>query len=301
MSRYGGGPGPMDALVPKTRPSGARFPLFSRSSGPPGRLLLTFYKKAASVLAPKEDRMRRRDFLKGSAAVAGVAAAGFSLAAAARAGAGAGAERAGGRIAPPKEGRIPVAVTISEGVTVIDFSGPWEVFQDVHVENSSGDMDRAMPFRLYTVSESLEPIRGSAGLRLVPDYTFATAPAPRVVVVPAQSGSPALHEWLRKTNQTADLTMSVCTGAFQLAKAGLLTGLEATTHHQFLDRLATTFPDIRVKRGLRFVEGAPKIATAGGLSSGIDLALRVVERYYGRPVAEQTAAYMEYQSKGWMV
>jgi transcriptional regulator GlxA family with amidase domain len=244
--------------------------------------------------------MRRRDFLKGSAAAAaGVAAAGLSLAAAGRS--GSGSEPRGGRIAPPKEGGIPVAVTVSEGVTVIDFSGPWEVFQDVHVEAAGGDMDRMMPFRLYTVSETLEPIRGSGGLRLVPDYTFATAPAPRVVVVPAQKGSPALHDWLRRTNQTADLTMSVCTGAFQLAKAGLLTGLEATTHHQFLDRLATMYPDIRVKRGLRFVEGAPKIATAGGLSSGIDLALRVVERYYGRPVAEQTAAYMEYQSKGWIV
>ena len=56
-----------------------------------------------------------------------------------------------------------------------------------------------------------------------------------------------------------------------------------------------------MKRGLRFVEGAPKIATAGGLSSGIDLALRVVERYYGRAAAERTAGYMEYQSKGWIV
>jgi len=243
--------------------------------------------------------MRRRDFLKGSAAAAGFAAAGLSLTAAGRS--PAGSERNGGRISPPGDGRIPVAVTISEGVTVIDFCGPWEVFQDVHVEDAGGDMERMMPFRLYTVSETLEPIRGSGGLRLVPDYTFATAPAPRVVVVPAQKGSPALHEWLRRTNQTADLTMSVCTGAFQLAKAGLLSGLEATTHHDFLDRLTSMFPDVHVKRGLRFVEGAPKIATAGGLSSGIDLALRVVERYYGRPVAEKTAAYMEYQSKGWMV
>src|SRR3954471_16077086 len=128
--------------------------------------------------------MRRRDFLKGSAAAAGVAAAGFSLAAAGRS--GAGSEPRGGRMTPPREGEIPVAVTISEGVTVIDFSGPWEVFQDVHVPDAGGDMDRMMPFRLYTVSETLEPIRGSGGLHLVPDYTFATAPPPRVVVVPAQ-------------------------------------------------------------------------------------------------------------------
>ncbi|MDQ6894723.1 MAG: DJ-1/PfpI family protein [Acidobacteriota bacterium] len=241
--------------------------------------------------------MHRRDFLKGSAAAAGIAA-GWSLAGAAAGGTG---ERAGGRLTPPKDGKLPVAVTISEGVTVIDFSGPWEVFQDVHIPEAGDDMEKMMPFRLFTVAESLDPVRGSGGLRLVPDYTFANAPSPRIVVVPAQKGNAALHEWLRKTSNTADLTMSVCTGAFQLAKAGLLSGLEATTHHDFLDRLAGQYPDVKVKRGLRFVEGAPKIATAGGLSSGIDLALRVVERYYGRPAAERTAAYMEYQSKGWIV
>jgi transcriptional regulator GlxA family with amidase domain len=95
--------------------------------------------------------------------------------------------------------------------------------------------------------------------------------------------------------------MSVCTGAFHLARAGLLSGKAATTHHGSLDALASQFPDINVRRGLRFVESSPKIATAGGLSSGIDLALRVVERYFGRPAAERTAAYMEYQSRSWIV
>ena len=93
--------------------------------------------------------------------------------------------------------------------------------------------------------------------------------------------------------------MSVCTGAFQLAKAGLLKGKPATTHHDFTDRLAASFPDVQVRRGLRFVESSPRLATAGGLSSGIDLALRVVERYYGRETAAKTAAYMEYQGEGW--
>lgn len=237
--------------------------------------------------------MRRRDFLKGSAAMAGAAAAGLSLGAVASA---LSQERGGGRLAPPKGGRIPVAVTISAGVTVIDFSGPWEVFQDAAVP----ELGDAQAFELYTVSDNLDPLRGSGGLQLVPDYTFANAPAPRVVVIPAQRGGPALHEWLRKTSKTADLTMSVCTGAFQLAKAGLLSGLEATTHHDFLDRLTSQYPDVKVRRGLRYVEGSPKIATAGGLSAGIDLALRVVERYYGRPAAERTAAYMEYQSRGWI-
>jgi len=96
----------------------------------------------------------------------------------------------------------------------------------------------------------------------------------------------------------ADLTMSVCTGAFALAQAGLLKGRPATTHHLFLDRLAREFPDIDVKRGVRFVESG-RIATAGGLTSGIDLALHVVERYFGRGITQSTATYMEYESPGW--
>lgn len=244
--------------------------------------------------------MDRRRFLGGGAAAALLAASARGAAPKTAVAGGAKPGDAAPRLQPPSKGKIPVAVAISEGATVIDFCGPWEVFQDVHVPERGADMDEQMPFELFTVSDSLAPVRGSAGLRLVPDHTFADAPAPRVIVIPAQKGSAALHEWLRKTSPGTDVTMSVCTGAFQLARAGLLKGLDATTHHDFTDRLASQFPDVRVRKGLRFVEGA-KISTAGGLTSGIDLALRVVERYYGRPVAERTAAYMEYQSRGWVV
>jgi transcriptional regulator GlxA family with amidase domain len=95
--------------------------------------------------------------------------------------------------------------------------------------------------------------------------------------------------------------MSVCTGAFQLGRAGLLAGKEATTHHDFFDRFAQAFPDVTLRRGHRFVEGSERIATSGGLTSGVDLALRVVERYFGRQVAQNTADYMEYQSTGWRI
>ena len=209
-------------------------------------------------------------------------------------------ETSSSKLKPPAKGKIPVAFTISEGVTVIDFAGPWEVFQDVHVRERGSSHDDQMPFQLFTVSDKTEPITGSGGLKLVPDYTFESAPQPKVIVVPAQRGSQALHTWLRKLAPATDVIMSVCTGAFQLGKAGLLAGKSATTHHDFLDRFAEAFPDVTVKRGLRFVE-EEKISTAGGLSSGIDLALRVVERYFGRDVAQTTATYMEYQSKGWIV
>ena len=208
-------------------------------------------------------------------------------------------EGSSSKLTPPVKGKIPVAFAISEGATVIDFAGPWEVFQDVHVSDRGSSHDDQMPFQLFTVAEKIETLTGSGGLKLVPDYTFENVPAPKVVVVPAQRGSQALHAWLRKIAPSTDVLMSVCTGAFQLGRAGLLNGKSATTHHDFLDRFAQTFPEVTVKRGLRFVE-EEKISTAGGLSSGIDLALRVVDRYFGRDVAQATATYMEYQSKGWI-
>lgn len=204
------------------------------------------------------------------------------------------------KLTPPAKGKIPVAFAISEGATVIDFAGPWEVFQDVHVAERGSSHEEQMPFQLYTVAEKIETITGSGGLKLVPDYTFDSAPEPKIVVVPAQRGGKALHAWLRKVVTSTDVLMSVCTGAFQLGHAGLLTGKSATTHHDFFDRFAREFPNVTLKRGLRFVE-EERISTAGGLSSGIDLALRVVDRYFGREVAQATAVYMEYQSKGWIV
>ena len=196
---------------------------------------------------------------------------------------------------PPDKDQIPVAFLISDGAVVIDFCGPWEVFQDVMIPSRQD-----MPFRLYTVAETKKPIRTSGGMQIVPDYTIQNAPAPKVIVIPAQSQpSEGVLEWIRKSSKTTDVTMSVCTGAFVLAKTGLLSGKAATTYHGAFVPFANQFPDIHLKRGARFVENG-NLATAGGLSSGIDLALRVVERYYGREVAQKTAYNMEYQGQGWM-
>ena len=199
------------------------------------------------------------------------------------------------KLTPPDHGRIPVAVLISAGVNVIDFSGPWGVFESVSIPTRNDP-----PFELFAVAEKAELVTSGSGLKLMPHYTFANVPEVKVVVIPAQSGSDAMIEWLRKNATKVDVTMSVCTGAFKLAKAGLLSGKPATTHHEFLDALQKQYPDIEVKRDVRFVEGE-KISTAGGLTSGTDLALRVVERYFGREVAQATADYMEYQGRGWIV
>ena len=155
------------------------------------------------------------------------------------------------------------------------------------------------PFELYTVAERADPIRASGGMMIVPTHTFADAPAPNVVVVPAQGDpTPAALAWIREVSKQTDLTMSVCTGALVLAEAGLLAGKAATTHHDAYPTLANMFPEVHVQRGARFVD-AGGVSTAGGLTSGIDLALHVVERYYGRDVAERTTEMLEYQGQGW--
>jgi transcriptional regulator GlxA family with amidase domain len=201
----------------------------------------------------------------------------------------------------PTQGTIPVAFVLSEGATMIDFAGPWEVFQDVHVEGRGSRMADRMPFRLYTVSDSRAPIRISGGMKVTPDYTFADAPAPRIVVIGAQGGkSKQMLDWLRRAAGGSEVVMSVCTGAYKLAMAGLLDGKKAATHHDFWDDFQRRFPKVSLERGARYVRSDPVIFTAGGLTSGIDLALHIVELYFGRDIAARTAAYMEYEGKGWM-
>jgi putative intracellular protease/amidase/YHS domain-containing protein len=194
---------------------------------------------------------------------------------------------------PPAEG-VPVAFLISEGAVLIDFVGPWEVFANVTMPSRKDP-----PFRLYTVSETTNAITAAGGMKIVPEYTLENAPAPKVIVIPAQNkASDAMLEWIRKSTQNTDVTMSVCTGAYVLANTGLLNGKVATTHHASYVDFAMKYPDIRVKRGARFVEQG-NLASAGGLSSGMDLAFRVVERYYRREAAEGAAFNLEYQGQGW--
>jgi transcriptional regulator GlxA family with amidase domain len=194
----------------------------------------------------------------------------------------------------PASGSIDVAFLVSDGATVIDFTGPWEVFQDTMIPARGASHAEQMPFRLFTVADGAGVVRATAGLQVKPDYTLEDAPTPRVIVIPAMRASAAVIDWLKKTAPRADLVMSVCTGAFVLARAGLLAGRPATTHHEFLDQLQNQFPDVKVKRGVRYVESG-KVATAAGLTSGIDLALRVVERYFGASVADATSRYMEHE------
>jgi transcriptional regulator GlxA family with amidase domain len=203
---------------------------------------------------------------------------------------------------PPTNGVINVAFIVSDNTALIDLAGPWEVFGDTMLAPQGGPWrggdDMIMPFNLYAVSDSQKPI-SAAGLQIVPNYTFENAPKPQVIVVPAQGGrSETQKKWLLENAKTADITMSVCTGASMLAAYGLLDHQRATTHHMFVDDMQKKYAAVQFISGLRYVDN-DKIATASGLSSGIDLALHVVERYYGREIAQTSADYMEYKGELW--
>jgi|SRR5690348_2258076 putative intracellular protease/amidase/YHS domain-containing protein len=194
--------------------------------------------------------------------------------------------------APEKTG-IPVAVLISENAVVMDFCGPIAVFEGTNIPN------RVAPaFEMFTVAETAAPVKATGGLTIVPQYTFENAPQPKVILIPEQKGGEAMIAWIKAHAKDADLTMSVCTGAFLLARTGLLNGKMATTHHGSYGRFGMTMKEVRLKRGYRFVDEG-NVATSGGLSSGMDLALHVVERYYGRQIAENAANWLEYQGDGW--
>ena len=249
--------------------------------------------------------MQRREFVEGSA-VLGLLGAFSPIARAAAGLAGSGEQKTtatgsaaiANPLTPPAHGKIPVAFVVSRGTVMIDLAGPWEVFNNAIIMSRGSSMDDEMPFQTYTVAENTQPVT-LGGIRIIPDYTFAAAPAPKIVVIPAQEGqTEAMLNWIREATKTTDVTMSVCTGAYVLASTGLLAGKPATTHHGAYKEFAARFPDIKVQRGARFVESG-NLATAGGLTSGIDLALHIVERYFGRKAAEDAAYMLEYQGRGW--
>ena len=187
-----------------------------------------------------------------------------------------------------------VAIVVYENAEPLDWTGPFEVYNDA---GSFGQVGETPAFNVYIVSKTTQPLNAQ-GLKVVPNYSIADAPKPDIVVFP---GGPAAHiyddpeffAWAKKASIEAEIAQSVCTGAFVLAKAGLLDNLDVTTFHGAIDRLRTTYPSARVQDGRRFIDNGHVVTTAG-ISAGIDGSLNVVARLLGRRVADQVATYMEY-------
>jgi len=175
-----------------------------------------------------------------------------------------------------------VAVLLFEGVELLDFAGPAEVFIVA---------DRGKSFRVLTVAESTKPLKTMGGITVTPDFGFEDAPKADILVIPGGNTGAvraAGRDWLKQASKHAEITMSVCYGAFLLADAGLLDGLECTTHHWAVDDLKSAAPKCKVVSGQRFVDSG-KIVTTAGVTAGIDGALHVVERLLGKEAAEWTS------------
>jgi transcriptional regulator GlxA family with amidase domain len=188
-----------------------------------------------------------------------------------------------------------VAIVLYEGVELLDFAGPGEVFAAAASEGS----DRGKPaFHVYTVASSREPLKSQGFVTITPEFGVDDAPAPDIVVIPGGSSKaltehPGFMAWANTAMKKAELTLTVCTGAFVPAKIGSLDGFQVTTHHSAFDRLRTAAPKATVVEGKRFIDNGAVI-TSAGVSAGIDGALHTVARLLGRRVADNTARYMEY-------
>lgn len=186
-----------------------------------------------------------------------------------------------------------LAIFIFNGVQIIDYTGPFEVFGEAWDSQTMQHL-----FNVYTVAEKADPITTNMGMTVVPKYTFDNAPKPDVVVLPGggvrdSMNNPKVIKWIQERANEAEYVMSVCNGAFFLGKAGLLDGKTATTFYGLIDELKELAPKARVVTDQRFADNG-KIITTAGLSSGIDGALHVIEKIAGRGKAQEVALNMEY-------
>jgi transcriptional regulator GlxA family with amidase domain len=189
-----------------------------------------------------------------------------------------------------------VAILIFDEVEVLDFCGPFEVF------SVTGRREDLNPFNVYTVAEKGQPILARNRLSVIPSHTIRDCPQPGILVVPGGLGTrkemynPVLIDWIKSCSEKAELVLSVCTGALLLAKAGLLEGLGATTHHGAIDLLKKAAPNTSVQANKRIVDNG-RIIVSAGISAGIDMSLYVVAKLLGKDQALDTAQYMEYDWK----
>lgn len=192
---------------------------------------------------------------------------------------------------------ISVAIYLFPDVEVLDFAGPYEVFTTAGRVFRRQNAEAAELFRVFTVARSTALVKARAGLEVKPDYTMEQHLPVDILIIPggvvnAELECTDIIDWIKKTDATNKITASVCTGAFLLAKAGLLTGKTATTHWEDIADLRTMFTDLTVLEGRRWVD-LDSIVTSAGISAGIDMSLHLVERVAGRQLALATAKQME--------
>ena len=154
-------------------------------------------------------------------------------------------------------------------------------------------------FEVVLIAETSTEIIARGGLKVIPHYGINYHPHCDVLVVPggvvaSEMTKQRVSTWLKSTSERADMTASVCTGAFLLAQAGVLEGMKVTTHWEDIEELRLSFPDIDVREGIRWIDNG-HIVTSAGISAGIDMSLYLVSRMAGKEHARLTARQMEYE------
>jgi len=186
-----------------------------------------------------------------------------------------------------------LAILIFDDAEVLDFAGPFEVF------SVTNELAGYTLLDISVLGLTREPVRAKNGLTLVPDHDLESCPPPDYLIIPGGSGTrpllknQAFLDWLKGIALECDHILSVCSGSLVLAKAGLLTGLDATTHHEVLPELEVLAPDTRIHRDKRFTDNG-KILTSAGVAAGMDMSLYMVEKLFGEKTARATAQYIEY-------
>jgi transcriptional regulator GlxA family with amidase domain len=194
--------------------------------------------------------------------------------------------------------RIQTGIVVFKDVEVLEFCGPFEVFSVTRL-NEQRRREELSPFNVFLVAEAKSLLMATGGMKVFPDYDLDDCPELNVLVVPGGWGTrkemnnERLLGWIAERSRQVEILTSVCTGALLLGKAGLLDGKRATTHWRSLDWMQELFPTTHVERQLHFVEDGT-LFTSAGISAGIDMALKVVARYYGDAIARGTAKHMEY-------
>lgn len=187
-----------------------------------------------------------------------------------------------------------VGIFIYENAEVLDFSGPFEVF------STASRLSRPEGvFNVFLVAEESFTVKARGGYYINPHYGFNDHPKIDVLVVAGgihtgELRKPSVIDWLSTISKSATIVASVCTGAFLLAEAGLLSNLKATTHWEDSDDLRKSYPDLTVIEDQRWVDQG-KFITSGGISAGIDMSLYLVSRLVGSDLAEKTARQMEFE------
>lgn len=192
-----------------------------------------------------------------------------------------------------------VAILLFDAVEVLDFAGPLEVFAVAARLHARARPDEPAPFEAFTVSRSLEAIQTRCGLRVLPTHDFASCGHVDILVVPggvvdAEMSNDVVIDWIAATAGRCECVASVCTGAFLLAKTGLLDDKRATTHWEDLQDLARLFPKVQVIERTPWTVHA-NVFTSAGISAGISMSLEIVARLIGRAAAHAVARQMEYR------